>query len=171
MDVSCSDRDDGRRYAGIGAPLKTDVAPAGIVSFELAGTTDKAFQILVSWEPVRDSNGSAIQVTKLYAAFGLGIDYLFMPIYAIALALATLLAAGKYTGWIKSLGALAGWGALSAAVFDAVENFALWKILLGEFNSPYPKVAFYCASIKFTLLILGLLYAIVGWLWPKRNVK
>ncbi len=152
-------------------PLRTPAAPNGIVSYELAGTTEKVFQILVSWEPVRDGNGSAIPTRKLYAAFGLGIDYLFMPIYAIALALSTLLAAGKYTGWVKSLGALAGWGALCTAGFDAVENFALWKILLGEINSPYPKIAFYCASIKFSLLVVGLLYAIVGWLWPKRNVK
>jgi hypothetical protein len=151
----------------VGAPLKTDAAPAGIVSFELAGTSDKASQILVSWEPV---NSSAIPVTKLYAAFGLGLDYLFMPTYAIALGLATLLAAGKYSGWVKSIGAAAGWGALFAALFDATENFVLWKSLIGAVGSPYPQIAFYCASIKFTLIILGLIYALVGGLWPARKI-
>jgi hypothetical protein len=152
----------------VGAPLKTDAAPAGIVSFELAGTTDKASQILASWQPV---SGSAIPVTQLYAAFGLGLDYLFMPTYAIALALATLLAAGKHGGWIKSLGGMVGWGALFAALFDATENFALWKILIGANVSPYPQIAFYCASIKFTLLILGLIYALIGWAWPPRKTS
>ncbi len=37
------------------APLQTDSAPNGIVSFEMAGTPEKAFQIMVSWEAGRSS--------------------------------------------------------------------------------------------------------------------
>ena len=148
-------------------PLRTPAAPNGIVSFELGRTPEKAFQILVSWEPVLNQ-GVAIQKAKLFAAFGLGIDYLFMPLYAFALAFGTLLAAGKHSGWIKSLGAVAGYGAFAAALFDAVENYALFQILLNRVYSLYPEIAFYCASIKFGLLIFGLLYALVGWLLPRK---
>jgi hypothetical protein len=62
---------------------------------------------------------------------------------------------------------VAGYGVFVAAVFDAVENYALFQILLDRIVSPYPEIAFYCASIKFGLLSFGLLYALAGWLLPR----
>ena len=109
-----------------------------------------------------------VNIPYLFAAFGLGIDYLFMPVYAIALAFGTLLALNKHSGWLGSLGAVAGYGAFAAAVFDAVENYALFHILLNQIYSPYPEIAYYCASIKFTLLIFGLLYALTGLIPTKK---
>ncbi len=143
----------------IGAPLKTSAAPTGIVSFELAGTSAKATDILASWD----------QVKTLYAAFGLGLDYLFMPSYALALALAVLLALGRHKGWLASLGVWVGWGSLATALFDAAENFALWKILLGDYADPWPGLAAVCATIKFALILLGLGYAILGGILPKSE--
>jgi hypothetical protein len=55
-----------------------------------------------------------------------------------------------------------GWGALLAALFDAVENYALWVVLMGKVASPYPEIAAWCATIKFTLLIAGLLTIVIG---------
>lgn len=153
------------------APLRTPAAPDGVLSFELAGTPEKAFQILVSWEPVIQPGPPIIIPPdgRLYAAFGLGLDYLFMPLYATALALGILLAAGRHKGWLFKLGAWLGWGAYAAALFDAVENYALARMLLvNEVWSPYPQVAAFCVSIKFGLLLLGLFYALVGWLWPRK---
>jgi len=142
-------------------PLRTSAAPSGIVSFELARTPESSEYMLSSW------SGEG----KLSAAFGLGIDYLFMPLYSFALAFGTLLAAGRHSGWIKSLGAVAGYGAFAAALFDAVENFALFQILLGAYESPYPAIAAVCATIKFGLLIFGLVYALGGWLMPGSNTR
>ena len=138
-------------------PLRTSAAPNGIVSFELARTPENAEYMLSSWSREGKSN----------AAFGLGIDYLFMPTYAFALAFGTLLAAGKHSGWTKSLGAVAGYGAFAAALFDAVENFALFQILLGAYESSYPAIAAVCATIKFGLLVFGLVYALISWLLPR----
>jgi len=143
----------------LNAPLVTPAAPGGIVTFELAGNVKATADILLSWDERAD----------LFAAFGLGLDYLFMPFYALALGFGTLLAAGRHTGWLKSIGTLAGWGALTAALFDAVENFALWQILLGALTQPWPGLAAFCAKVKFGLLILGLVYALIGWIWPKRG--
>lgn len=140
-------------------PLRTSAAPNGIVSFELAGTPAAAQSMVDSWDAT----------ARQFAAFGLGLDYLFMPTYAFALALGTFLAAGKHSGWIKSLGAAAGWGAFGAALFDAVENFALWHILLGNYQSAYPQIAAFCAAVKFSLLILGILYALAAGVLPKQN--
>jgi hypothetical protein len=156
------------------APLRTPAAPNGIVSFELAGTPGVALAIVDSWREVCNCSdyiglGFPERSTKhLFAAFGLGIDYLFMPVYATALALGILLAAGRHKGWFLTVGAWLGWGAYAAALFDALENYALARMLLmNEVWSPYPEVAAFSASVKFGLLLLGLSYALVGWLWPK----
>jgi hypothetical protein len=138
-------------------PLRTETAPNGIVSLELAGTPERAFQIMVSWEPI-NYQGPEIVVTRghLIAAFGLGLDYLFMPVYAFALGFGTLMATAKHKGRIKQLGVIAGWGAFIAALFDAVENYMLFQVVLGDFSSPRPEIAALCATIKFFLLIFGL---------------
>lgn len=138
-------------------PLQTDYAPSGIVSFELAGTPQNAAHIVLTW-PAE---------AMLNAAFGLGIDYLFMPVYAFALAFGTLLAAGRHAGWLKSLGAVAGYGAFAAALFDAVENYALFQVLLGAFDSSYPMLAAVCATVKFGLLAFGLAVAVAGGVIPR----
>ncbi len=157
-------------------PLRTSAAPNGIVSFELAGSVRQAQEITNEWKrsslllsDTGQSNPDIVNIPYAFASFGLGIDYLFMPLYAFALAFGTLLAAGRHGGWLKSLGAVAGCGAFVAALFDAVENYALFQILLGRVFSPYPEIAFYCASLKFGLLIFGLIYAVVGGLLPRSR--
>ncbi len=145
-------------FRALNAPLITPSAPGGIVTFELAGEIKPAAEILASWDAT----------AQLFAAFGLGLDYLFMPAYALALALGILLAAGRHPGAFAKIGAPLGWGALAAALFDAVENFALWNFMLGDFQALWPRLAAFCAAVKFALLLLGLLYALLGWLLPKK---
>ena len=159
------------------APLRTTAAPNGIVSFELAGTPFQAQAIIDSWQELAYLASSVagepvpglVSRAFSFAAFGLGIDYLFMPLYATALALGILLAAGKHGGWFATFGAWLGWGAYAAALFDALENYALARMLLmNQVWSPYPQVAAFSASVKFVLLLLGLFFSLVGWVWPKK---
>jgi hypothetical protein len=140
-------------------PLRTPAAPNGIVSFELAWSPGASVDMVNSWS----------EYARLLAAFGLGIDYLFMPIYALALSLGILLASARHPGGFERLGAWMGWAALVAPLFDAVENYGLLHSLLSPLFSLWPLVASVCATLKFTLLILGLIYAMVGWLWPKAK--
>lgn len=58
-----------------------------------------------------------------------------------------------------------GGGAFLATGFDAVENISLFHILLNGALSPAPQLAFWCASIKFALLLAGIVYAVLGWLF------
>ena len=148
-------------FRALNTPLVTLAAPGGIVTFELAGSPAHARAILASWDAR----------AQTFAAFGLGLDYLFMPCYALALSLGTLLAAGRHEGWLRTLGALAGWGALAAALFDAVENYALWTLLVHGVSAPWPGVAAICGTLKFAFLALGLLYALVGWAWPRKGQR
>jgi hypothetical protein len=105
---------------------------------------------------------------QLFAAFSLGFDYLFMPSYAFTIALACLLAAGRHMGWFAIIGAWLGWGVILASVFDAIENIGLWQSLLGPAAAPWPAVSFWCATLKFTLILLGIAYGLTGWILPRK---
>lgn len=140
-------------------PARTPAAPGGIVSFELARTPEAASAMLASWG----------EAARLSLAFGLGLDFLFMPVYATALSLAVLIAADRRRGGVWSaLGKFLAWGALLATGFDTVENMFLFHILQNGAISPAPQVAFWCAAIKFVLLLAGVLYALFGWLFRKK---
>ena len=161
-------------------PLQTDYAPSGIVSFELAGTPFQAQAIIDSWHEMAyllsSVEGEPLPgfVSRAYsfAAFGLGIDYLFMPVYATALTLGILLAASRHEGWFAAIGAWLGWGAYAAAIFDAVENYALARmLLLNQVWSPYPEVAAFSASVKFFLLSLGLVYILAGFAYSVMGYR
>lgn len=138
-------------------PSRTEAAPHGIVSFELAGQVKSAQTIINSW----DENA------RLFTAFGLGLDYLFMPMYAMALSFGLLLAIGPQKNRYNVFAVWMGWGALVAPLFDVVENYMLWRELIGPVVSPYPQIAAICATIKFMLLVAGLVTALSGRLFSK----
>jgi hypothetical protein len=138
-------------------PLRTDSAPSGIVSFELAGQVESAQAMINSWDAD----------ARLFAAFGLGFDYLFMPAYALALSLGLLLAINDRKNRYGAFAAWMGWGVLAATLFDAVENYALWRELIGPVVVPFPQIAAFCATVKFILLISGLVTALSAKLLSK----
>ena len=142
------------------APLRTSAAPNGIVSFELAGTPERADAILQSWDTR----------ARLFAAFGLGLDYLFMPVYALTISLGVLMASRKQSGIFASIGAYVGWGALFSAFFDVIENFALWRLLSGWSVTPLcSRMATINATVKFILIGVSVFFALAGWLLPKKR--
>jgi hypothetical protein len=136
-------------------PLRTRAAPGGIVSFEVAGDAASARRMVDSWAGA----GHA------WAAFSLGIDYLFLVVYSTTLALGCLWAAGVLATLSPGLGALGvplAWGQWAAAALDAIENAALTVVLLGDAGDPWPAVAWWSAVPKFVLLTAGLLYVLAA---------
>jgi hypothetical protein len=131
-------------------PLKTDAAPQGIVSYELAGNANASLAVLESWD----------QPAKLYAAFSLGLDFLFLITYSSAIALACIWATGLMPGSLTGLGIALAWGQWVAAILDGLENTALFIMLTQGPSSPWPQIAQIAAITKFTLILLGLLYVI-----------
>lgn len=146
-------------FSFLDQPLRTPAAPSGVVSFELARTPEAASAMLASWD----------ESARLFTAFGLGFDFLFMPVYATALSLAVLIAAGRRRGasW-AALGKALAWGAFLATGFDAAENISLFHILLNGPFSAAPQIAFWCASLKFALLLAGTAYALAGWILRQK---
>jgi len=150
----------------VGKPLFTPAAPYGIISYELAGTVEHAQEVLDSWD----------QEARLYAAFSLGFDYLFMVLYSITIALACLwgsriLHARRMPG--ASMGILLAWGSWLAAILDGIENIALSLILLNTPADPWPQVAQVSATIKFLLIFLGFIFAffaLITRFWKREAV-
>lgn len=136
----------------LGTPLQTAAAPAGIISYEFSGDTQQANAILDSWD----------NQAKQYAALNLGLDYLFMPAYATAIGLAAIWVGQAIGGRTHSFGVWLAWGQWLAALLDAAENVALIKMLLDTTAAPWPQIAYWCAAVKFALVLLGLLFVLVG---------
>ena len=145
----------------IGLPLVTPAAPYGIISFELARDEAQAIAVLASWEAP----------ARLRAAFSLGLDFLFIPIYTAALTLTCLWAARfrrerrrfPYSLVVIGMpGILLAWAQMGAGLMDVVENIALLRMLLGGVSAPWPQIASLCAFSKFGLLAAGMLYSLIA---------
>lgn len=135
------------------APLQTSVAPLGIVSLELAGELEVAHDMIGSW----GHRG------ELYAALGLGLDYLFIVLYSSALALACVLVAGRLAPRAAArAGAWLAWGQYAAAVLDGIETYSLIRLLLGSAGEVWPPLAKWSALGKFALIGAGLAYVVIG---------
>jgi len=136
-------------------PLQNALAPKGIISFELARKFDNAKSIVGSWS----------EQEKLYAAFSLGIDYLFLFAYSLFFAIMIFIVAKTLKSRYKQfshIGYFLLWGQFLAAALDASENFFLTQLLFGSQRSWFANYAFFCASLKFMLILAGLIYILLG---------
>jgi hypothetical protein len=127
----------------------------GIVSFELAGSVERAEQILRDWGPDgRDA-----------ARLSLWVDYPYIVAYGAFLWLAAraLRDGLRRRGWVR-LARPGGIVALLAAVgaaCDALEDLFLLRILGGA-RGAAPALATGFATVKFACLAVAYLYVLVG---------
>jgi hypothetical protein len=127
----------------------------GIIPFELAGTPERALDILEHWGP--DGRAAARQ--------SLLLDYPYLVTYSILQAALCDAASDalreRGAAKLADAGRLVRIAQWAAGAFDAAENTALLAVLAGR-NGRLPALARTCASVKFALLGLGWLYATVG---------
>ena len=139
----------------MGQKLQNETVPHGIVSYEFAGDLVTATAMIESWG----------ESGRILAGFHLGLDYLFLVLYSLAISLgcamlATFLAS-TYNVWTQS-GVWIAWAQPMAALLDSIENAALYALLVGSQNGQLPQIAWWCAAVKFAIVILGLLYVIIA---------
>ena len=138
------------------SPLKNDISPNGIVSFELAKDLDETIKILDSW----DTNA------KMNAALSLGFDFLFLLVYSSFIAL--LIFSINNRLWKQSSFYKVGTFLIAlifvAAVFDIIENIALIKLLLGDLEQIWSSIAYYFAVSKFVIVLICIIYLLINWL-------
>jgi hypothetical protein len=139
------------RLESLGRRLKTGPAPLGIVSFEMAMSGEESRDIIDSWdEQARDD-----------ARQNLCLDYFFIPVYTTALAIMGVMSsqwfATKGLTGMSHLAMWLAWGQWIAGLFDFAENSILLRILDMYPTIPdrLPKVAGWCARIKFLLIFLA----------------
>ena len=142
----------------IDAPLRTRMAPRGIVSFELAKNYDTSQQILNSW------NAEA----KINAALSLGLDFLFLISYALFISVSCIQVGAAikvdHSIFLKTAIVLS-WAQLLAASFDAIENLALIQLLLNSSRQWLTGLARWCAVLKFSIVGAGLIFIFGGLLF------
>lgn len=125
-----------------------DFAEPGIIPFELAGTIDKSNSMVLSWQAQ-----NAIPFKK----FSLFFDYIFIVGYAGSLHIIIKEWWQKSDKqWIYYLSVLP----LLAGILDGVENIGLIKIIYLNGTQFDASLAFFCASIKFIILIPSILAAL-----------
>ena len=136
-------------------PLKTEYAPNGIISFELAKNFETAKNIVSSWKGK----------PELFAAFSLGIDFLFLVAYSIFLYLLIVKIANKIKVRSQALwrfGMFLAYAQFFAALFDATENTFLILFLFGLQNPSFPFFAYVFSTVKFLIALLGIVYILTG---------
>ncbi len=129
------------------------LAPRTIVDFEFAWTPANAAQMMGAWGAAGDTA----------ARQSLLIDFGFIPVYALAFAGFTLLAARAAQNRLQTLGLWLVLAPFVAGLLDAIENLCLLNALD---NATSPSAALLTlagsmAAIKFALLLAALLYWLI----------
>lgn len=138
----------------IGRPLQTPDSPLGIVSFQLAGDLDRAQRMVSTWG----------ESGRLAAGLSLGLDFLFLFAYPALIGLTCVLVARSLQARLRgvaALGVVLAWALPAAGVLDAVENYALIRLLLGASQPAWPAVAQWCAVVKFAIVGAGLAFVLI----------
>jgi hypothetical protein len=120
---------------GLNLRLETSVAPHGILSLQFAGSVAQARQIVESWD----------ETARLYAALDIGLDFLALCAYSTTLAFLCVWAAGAF----RDRG-------------QAPVTLGNFITLLGSMDESWPRLAWWCAGVKFSLVAAGLAYTVLG---------
>jgi hypothetical protein len=149
------------------AAINRELAPYDIVRYEFAWSAECATRMFSAWgEAGRDA-----------ARRSLRYDVPYLLAYPFLFSALTLLAARAGPGKYAPLGAWLAVAPFAAAVFDALENAALWRALDLYQQPPEGLLRFAAlsAGAKFLLLLASLGYgvvvglpALVGWLSGSR---
>ena len=134
--------------------LRVEAAPLGIISFELAGTTERARAIMGAWGNELSERAKAVQRW----------DYLLIVAYSTLLA---LLVAGvgeisRDEGFFAELAGVFAWAVFAAGLLDVAENLALARVFEEDAAQPWPRLAQIAAGAKFTLLFAVGAFLVVG---------
>jgi hypothetical protein len=140
-----------------------DSGGPGIIGFELAGSEERAAEILADW----GEDGTDAAKASLW------IDYAYILAYGAFLILAAWATRdlARTRGWprMAALGSLMMALAAGAAAFDAIEDAGLLLAVDRHGGAFAPRLAQICASLKFALLAATIAYLFVGLLLRLRT--
>lgn len=127
-----------------------------ILGLEFAGSAGRASEVTAEW----GDHGQYLARLSLWIDFGFIASY--GSFFAVA-ALATRdYARERGLRTLAIAGVVAPGFAVSAAVFDAAENIVWLLVLGGHGGEAGPPFATACASLKFLLIALAVMYVLWG---------
>lgn len=148
--------------AVVDARIKANGGP-GIIGLEVAGSATRAAEILGQWG---ESGRTAARVSLI-------LDYPFMIAYAIFFSAACTAMGRRLRARAEAGGAVGriarhlatpapwlGWAFILAAILDAIENFALLRVI--DFKLTWAGTAQIAASPKLAIFGAGLFFLIVS---------
>ncbi len=99
------------------------------------------------------------------AGFGLGFDYLFMPLYAMSFYFSAILAREAFApkrGLARRVIDYLGFVPLLGALADAAENALEFSMLIGGADDATAHAAFLATSVKWVCIAVGLALLVAG---------
>lgn len=141
-----------------GKPLKTPSTPSGILHLEFAYDTARVNNTLAAWKTTEHPDTLNTARVNTYW------DFLFIFFYSGLLFLASRKLSGIYTegtGFNKA-GKRIAQLALLAGVLDIIENSCMLQSLNGNLQNWLALTATVCASVKFTLVLVAVMYVFIS---------
>jgi hypothetical protein len=136
-----------------GATLKTIETPKGILDLEFAYNKTKITNIVNAWSP----NAIVDNISK--AKINTYLDFIFLAFYASFL----FFGCKKIAESSKSnIGLWIAKGALLAGLLDIFENIGMLISLSGNVYDIIAVVTTFCATVKWVLAFLAILYMLIG---------
>lgn len=133
-----------------GSELKTPVSKRAIVDLEFANTPQRVQELFSVWD---------LQTVRI----NVWIDFLFIIAYVSFLSLASRSIALKWkNNSVKQIGYIFSRLAFVAGLFDVCENILMLQTTSGTYTPSSLQLTFYCATIKFILAGLILLYLLTS---------
>ena len=126
--------------------------PNEMIRLQLAGSVSKAHDIVSSW-----SNAATVDM-----AFLQGVDELHPLVYGLLLALGAIWAGRRLAGRGARWAPFVAWLALTAGAFDLLENVGMVVMIRGDVEAPWPTVTTAFAIVKFSLIVVAVVYLIAG---------
>ncbi|MBL0884511.1 MAG: hypothetical protein IBJ16_14410 [Chitinophagaceae bacterium] len=132
-----------------GKELITALTPNGILALEFANTPEKLATVLSIW------NKQAVQNNIL-------LDFLFVIAYTAFFIFGVANSAVQWTNrFMQQLGATGIRMAFLAGILDVVENILMLQSINGYYSLWSLQLTWYCAAIKFGIVILLLLFMLL----------
>lgn len=143
-------------WVGIpGNALKMPETRYGIVSLELAWNTDRAVQVVDTWQ---QHHLVTVAINNVYA------DFAFIIAYSLFLFLSVRRVTQQHRGMVKTLGVWLGRSALLAGACDLGENLLMLPMLYGHIRNSFAAGVGIFATVKFELIILVLLFILAAFI-------
>jgi len=144
--------------------LPIDVPSYGILDFEFAWTASRISEIFAAW----GSDGMNLHANGIYW------DFVYIIGYGSLIAGLIFIISRKLSGKIQCIGFYMSFTPFLAGIFDCIENILLLTMLNNPsgFSTVIPLIAGIMATMKFSLLIIGILFFLLTiFVWLASWIK